>query len=196
MRTGIPAPTTTTRITTGTGTTTTRPFISITRTYSFRPRFSIGFGLWAGYPVPYAYSYYDPFYYGAPYYAYPSPGYPSTPYPQSPYPPDPQSPYPQDQQSPYPQTVPDPNSIGVQPGQAQANTGGLSFDITPSDAEVTIDGNFVGTVGQFTASSQPLGLSAGRHQVDVSAPGYRSIDFDVNIVAGQVIPYQGSMERR
>jgi len=163
--------------------------------YSFRPRFSIGFGLWAGYPVPYAYSYYDPFYYGSPYdYAYPSTPYPayppSAPYPQSPYPPS------QDSQSPYPQSVPDPNSIGVQPGQAQANTGGLSFDITPSDAEVTIDGNFVGTVGQFTASSQPLGLSAGRHQVDVSAPGYRSIDFDVNIIAGQVIPYQGSMERR
>jgi hypothetical protein len=158
--------------------------------YSFHPSFSIGFGIWAGYPVPYGYSYYDPYYYGAPYYAYPSPGYPSTPYPQSPYP---QS---QDPQSPYPETVPDPNSIGVQPGQAQTNTGGLSFDITPSDAEVTVDGNFVGTVGQFTASSQPLGLAAGRHRVDVSAPGYRSIDFDVNIIAGQVIPYQGSMERR
>jgi hypothetical protein len=60
---------------------------------------------------------------------------------------------------------------------------------------VTVDGNFVGTVGQFTASSQPLGLAAGRHRVEVSAPGYRSINFDVNIIAGQVIPYQGSMER-
>jgi PEGA domain len=159
--------------------------------YSFHPSFSIGFGIWAGYPVPYGYAYYDPYYYGAPYYAYPSPGYPSTPYPPSTE--YPQSPYPQ---SPYPQNAPDPNSIGVQPGQAQANTGGLSFDITPSDAEVTIDGNFVGTVGQFTASSQPLGLSAGRHRVEVSAPGYRSINFDVNIIAGQVVPYQGSMERR
>jgi PEGA domain-containing protein len=158
--------------------------------YSFRPRFSIGFGLWAGYPVPYAYSYYDPFYYGSPYdYAYPSTVYPSTPYPAYP----PSTGYPQ---SPYPQTVPDPNSIGVQPGQTQDNTGGLSFDITPSDAEVVVDGNFVGTVDQFTSSSQPLGLPAGRHKVEVSAPGYRSITFDVNVIAGQVVPYQGSMERR
>jgi len=166
--------------------------------YSFHPSFSLGFGIWAGSPVPYAYSYYDPFYYGyaAPYgYGYPSTGYPATVYPSAPaYPPS--TDYPQ--QSPYPQTVPDPNSIGVEPGQSQnqASTGGLSFDITPSDAELTIDGNFVGTVGQFTASSQPLGLTAGRHQVEISAPGYRSITFEVNIVAGQVMPYQGTMERR
>lgn len=155
--------------------------------YSFRPRFSLGFGLWAGYPVPYAYSYYDPFYYSAPY-GYP---YPSTPYPG--YPP-PSSNYPQYPPSTYPQSAPDPDSIGVQPGQA--NTGGLSFDITPSDAEVLVDGNSVGTVDQFTANSQPLGLPAGRHQVRIEAPGFQAIVFDVNIVAGQVIPYQGSMERR
>jgi hypothetical protein len=155
--------------------------------YTFRPRFSLGFGLWVGYPVPYAYSYYDPFYD-----AYP---YPSTPYPSAPYPsyPPPSS-YPQYPPAPYPQSAPDPNSIGVQPGQA--NTGGLSFDITPRDAEILVDGNFVGTVDQFTASSQPLGLSAGRHQVRIEAPGFQTISFDVNIIAGQVIPYQGTMERR
>jgi hypothetical protein len=158
--------------------------------YSFRPRFSIGFGLWAGYPVPYAYSYYDPFYYGSPYdYPYPPTAYPPTQNPGYP----PSTTYPQ---SPYPQNAPDPNSIDVQPGQAQANTGGLSFDITPSDAEVVVDGNFVGTVGQFTSSSQPLGLAAGRHHVEVSSQGYRSITFDVDIIAGQVVPYQGSMEQR
>jgi hypothetical protein len=166
--------------------------------YSFRPRFSLGFGLWVGYPVPYAYSYYDPFY-GYPYAdPYPSTVYPTNPYPA--YPPTnyPQSAYPQSapygQTAPYPQTVPDPNSIGVQPGQG--NVGGLSFDLTPSDAEVSVDGNFVGPVDQFTPSSQPLGLSAGRHRVEVNAPGYQTISFDVNIVAGQVLPYQGSMERR
>lgn len=142
--------------------------------YSFRPWFSLGFGLWGGYPVPYAYSYYDPFYY--PYPAYP----PATGYPQS--------------STVYPQDVPDPNSIGVQPGQA--NIGGLSFEITPGDAQVLVDGNFVGTVDQFSPSSQPLGLSAGRHRVEVEAPGYQRISFDVNIVAGQVLPYQGTMERR
>ncbi len=31
--------------------------------YSFRPRLSLGFGLWAGYPFAYWYGFYDPFYY-------------------------------------------------------------------------------------------------------------------------------------
>jgi hypothetical protein len=155
--------------------------------YSFRPRLSLGFGLWVGYPVPY----YDPFYYpdysydyaypAAPYPAYP----PSTSYPQSAYP-----------SSPYPQTVapqPLPGTVNVQP--SQGNTGGVSFDITPGDAELTVDGNPVGTVDEFTPTSQPLGLSAGTHRIEVRAPGYQTITFDVNIVAGQVIPYQGSLER-
>ena len=181
--------------------------------YSFRPRFSLGFGLWAGYPVPYAYAYYDPFYYGPSYsYLYPATVYPSNPYPSTPYPPEqypsdqyptypppanyPQSPqnYPPQSSQNYPQTVPDPNSIGVQPGQA--NLGGLSFDITPKDAQVLVDGNVVGTVEQFSPSSQPLGLSAGHHRVEVEAQGYRTISFDVDIVSGQVVPYQGAMERR
>jgi len=157
--------------------------------YSFRPRLSLGFGLWVGYPVPY----YDPFYY--PDYAYSYP-YPPAAYPA--YPPavnSPQSAYPV---SPYPQdgsldSAPQGGSINVQP--SASNTGGLSFDITPSEAEVSVDGNPVGTVDQFTPNSQPLGLSAGRHRVEIRARGYQTITFDVNIVAGQVIPYQGSLER-
>jgi hypothetical protein len=156
--------------------------------YSFRPRLSLGFGLWVGYPVPY----YDPFYYPDYSYSYPYPAtaypaYPSAPYPQSAYP---SSPYPQ---TVNPQFAPESGSIDVQP--SQANTGGLSFDITPGEAEVIVDGNPVGTVDQFTPTSQPLGLTAGRHRVEVRAPGYQTITFDVNIVAGQVIPYQGNLER-
>jgi len=162
--------------------------------YSFRPRFSVGFGLWLGYPVPYAYSYYDPFFYGSYNYGYPATVYPSNPYPASPYPAyPPQTTYPPSS-DPYPETVPDPNSIGVQPGQA--NLGGLSFDITPRDAQVLVDGNLVGTVDQFSPSSQPLGLSPGRHRLQIEAQGYRALSFDVDITSGQVLPYQGAMERQ
>jgi len=163
--------------------------------YTFRPRVSLGFGLWVGYPIAYPsyYGYYDPYYYGA--YGYPAPypaygyPYPATTYPS--YPPTtayPPSAYPQ---SGYPAS---PGSVGVQ-GPDQANTGGLSFDITPSNAEVFVDGQDVGQVGQFTATSQPLGLTPGRHHVEIRADGYRTIDFDANIIAGQVIPYQGALER-
>ena len=145
--------------------------------YYFRPRLSLGFGLWIGDPV----AYYDPYYYPYAYpYSYAAPYPPPAPY-YSAYPPAAQS------------------SVGVQPGAApqtsQANTGGLSFEITPSDAHVIVDGRDLGTVGQFTPSSQPLGLPAGRHHVEIRADGYRTMSSDVDIIAGQVIPFQGVMER-
>jgi len=133
--------------------------------YVFRPRLSIGFGLWAGFPV----TYYDPYYYPYDYYPYAAatPGY----------------------------VAPPPGSINVQPNQPdQANMGGLSFTITPDTAEVWVDGNYFGTVGQFTPESEPLGMPAGRHHVELREPGYQVGSFDVDIVAGQVIPYQGQLE--
>jgi hypothetical protein len=53
----------------------------------------------------------------------------------------------------------------------------------------------VGTVGEFTPTTQPLGLEAGHHHIEIRASGYRTMSFDVDIIAGQVIPYQGSLER-
>jgi PEGA domain len=178
--------------------------------YTFRPRFSLGFGLWAGFPImyPYYYGYYNPYFaYPRPYpypypyppygygYPYPAPGYPYPPpayppaYPPSGYPPSgyPPSGYP-------PSANPPAGSVGVQ-GPNQVNTGGVSFEITPSTAEVFVDGQYMGTVGQFTPTSQPLGLTPGRHHVEIRAPGYRTMDFDVDVIAGQVIPYQGALER-
>ena len=163
--------------------------------YTFRPRLSLGFGIWAGYPLAYSSGYYYPFYdpyssYGYPAYGYPPPStyppssYPSSNYPPSNYPPAPYSADPQRSQG----------SIGVQPGQPN-NMGGLSFEITPSSAELFVDGAQVGTVGEFTPTTQPLGLPAGPHEIEVRAPGYRSMTLDVNIIAGQVIPYQGTLER-
>jgi hypothetical protein len=164
--------------------------------YAFRSHFSLGFGLFIGYPVSYGYPYYYPY----DYYPYP---YPSA-YPYAaPYP------YPYAGAYPAPYSTPAPtyseayppgaqNSVGVEPNvpqSVQANTGGLSFEITPSDAHVIIDGHDLGTVGQFTPSSQPLGLPAGRHHVEIVANGYHSMSSDVDVVAGQVIPFQGVMER-
>ena len=159
--------------------------------YAFRPRLNLGFGLWLGYPVFYSSYYYAP-YYGP--YAYPYPG-PAYPYPPAGYPaPYPQPGYPQSSHpSAYPPSANYPatsGSVGV-----QANMGGLSFEISPSTAEVFIDGNFVGAVGDFTPESQPLGLTAGRHRLEIRADGFRTLTADVDIVAGQVLPYQGEMER-
>ena len=190
--------------------------------YTFRPRLNLGFGLWLGYPVAYTsyYGYYNPYYaypYGYPYPteayppypspayppgAYPPPAYPPASYPPSAYPPSayppasyPPSAYPPAAsypQSPYPPSSYPQGSVAAQPGQP---TGGMSFEITPPDAQLYVDGQYVGTVGQFTPMSQPLGLTAGRHHVQITAPGYRAMELDANIIAGEVLPYQGTLER-
>jgi hypothetical protein len=168
--------------------------------YTFRPHVHVGFGLWVGYPVVYTAPYYVPVY--APYaypYPYPYP-YPPAPYPYPPaaYPPYPQT-NPPTQPPSYPPpatpptSYPSPTAAGTV--AVQANMGGLSFQITPQSAEVFIDGGLVGTVGQFTPESQPLGVPAGHHRVEIRSQGFRTIVFDANIVAGQVLPYQGAMDR-
>jgi len=143
--------------------------------YAFRPHVHVGLGIWAGYPFLYSYPYYYPYYSYT--YVYPplvDEPYGSTHEPDTAYTP--------------------PSSTEAL--AAQTNTGGLSFDVTPSTAELIVDGNVLGTVGQFTPATQPLGLRAGRHHIELRAAGYQALSFEVDIVAGQVIPYQGSLERQ
>jgi len=71
----------------------------------------------------------------------------------------------------------------------------VSFDITPETAEVYVDGSLAGTVGEFTPSTRPLDLPPGHHRIEIRASGYRTLTFEENIVAGQVLPFQGEMER-
>ena len=181
--------------------------------YTFRPRLSLGFGLSIGYPVRYSsyYGYYDPFYvpynpyayaypypypypysYPSTYPAYPPPAYPPPAYPPTTYPPSTYPPaYPPSTQPAYPQSgYPPQGSISP----SQPNTGGMSFEIQPADAQIYVDGRYVGTVGQFSPTSQPLGLTAGRHHIRITAPGYRPMEFDADIVSGEVLPYQGTLE--
>jgi len=141
--------------------------------YAFRPRLSLGFGLWAGYPIAYPYAFYNPFYYPNTY---------VSPYGEAPYSPA----------DVYPPAVT--SSLEGQPA-GDTNMGGVSFDITPSTAELYVDDTLVGTVGQFTPTTQPLGLEAGHHRVEVRAAGYQTLSFDVEVIAGQVIPYQGTLTR-
>jgi hypothetical protein len=160
--------------------------------YSFRPRVSLGFGLWMGYPVSYPYSYGSPYDYGYPsvdpyaYEAAPSYGYPAQPY-GSPSQPSgyPASNYPPQQ----------PPAADMQRGGDQSAPGGISFEITPESAAVFVDGAYMGTAGEFGASAEPLGLNTGRHRIEIRASGYRTMTFEADVKQGQVIPYQGTLQR-
>jgi hypothetical protein len=76
---------------------------------------------------------------------------------------------------------------------SRADYGGLSFDIQPYTAALFVDGVYVGTVGEFSSQEPPLTLAAGPHHIDLTAPGYQPMSFDITVVGGQVIPYEGTM---
>jgi hypothetical protein len=83
--------------------------------------------------------------------------------------------------------------IGVAPGVQQY--GGLSFDIQPSDADLFVDDEYVGTVGTFTSYGEPLTLWPGVHRIAIVRDGFRTMEFEVMVQPGQVIPYRGMLAR-
>jgi hypothetical protein len=175
--------------------------------YTFRPRFSVGFGLYVGSPVAYPWNYVGL----SPYDSYDPYDYAGSPYDSSPY-----GPYAANPEVEYgtPGTVPPPNQVDpslAPPDQAyddngsdiesadpndQRNFGGVSLEIQPSDATVSVDGVHAGVVGDFGPSAAPLTLAPGSHRVMIAKPGFHSITFDVDITVGQVVPYQGTLERQ
>ncbi len=147
-----------------------RPYYFGHSYYSFRPYWNIGFGLWVGYTVPYPYTYFYAGYAPRVYGTY----YSTTNYYSG---------------SDY---------YGIEPYMAKPAVsvyGGVSFDIQPSDADLFIDGEFVGTVGTFSPTGEPLTLTPGEHRIAIQRNGYRPMEWDVTIEPGQVIPYRGVMER-
>ena len=88
----------------------------------------------------------------------------------------------------------DPYVVGV-PGYNRPYMpyGGVSFDVEPRDAELWVDGDYIGRVSDYSSYDPPLTLVAGRHHVELRGRNYRAIEFDITVVAGQVIPYQGTL---
>ena len=77
---------------------------------------------------------------------------------------------------------------------ASGPCGGLIFDVSPADAQVSVEGIFVGSVDAFSPLRAPLVLAAGVHYIEVRRPGYRTETFEVTIGAGAIVPYQGTLE--
>ena len=66
--------------------------------------------------------------------------------------------------------------------------------VSPSDAEVFVDGEYVGQVRDFDGAGAPLNLMAGRHRVEVNAGGYEPLSFDIDVTPGQLVPYRGDLQ--
>ena len=73
--------------------------------------------------------------------------------------------------------------------------GKLRLKIKPRDAEVYVDGYFVGTVDDFDGIFQRLHLETGAHRIEVRAAGYEPLMIDVRITPEHTTTYQGELKR-
>lgn len=74
--------------------------------------------------------------------------------------------------------------------------GELRLDVSPRHAHVYVDGYFAGTVDDFDGAFQAIRLAPGGYRIDLVAPGYETLTFDVRITPAQKIRYRGDLPRR
>ena len=79
--------------------------------------------------------------------------------------------------------------------QTYHDTGNLRLKIKPREAQVYVDGYFVGVVDSFDGSFQRLSLDGGTHKVEIKADGYEPLQLDVVITPGETVTYKGDLTR-
>jgi hypothetical protein len=71
--------------------------------------------------------------------------------------------------------------------------GVLRLAVTPDTAQVYVDGFFVASVEDLDAQ-RDLALEAGSHRIEIRAPDYQTLTFDVRIAPREVITYRNALE--
>jgi hypothetical protein len=72
-------------------------------------------------------------------------------------------------------------------------TGHLRVRVDPTTAQVYVDGFYMGTVEDFNGSVQDVNLEAGPHRIEIPAPGYETLTFDVKTETNRTITYRGNL---
>ena len=73
-------------------------------------------------------------------------------------------------------------------------TGSLRLKIQPRFAEVYVDGYYTGQVDNYDGIFQRLRLEEGPHHIEIRHPGYLPLEFEVMILPGETITYDGLLE--
>ena len=79
-------------------------------------------------------------------------------------------------------------------GGSYSYTGSVRLKVKPRDAEVLVDGYYVGTVDDFDGIFQSLKLEPGPASIEVRAPGFEAFRLDVMVLAGRKITYEENMK--
>jgi hypothetical protein len=71
--------------------------------------------------------------------------------------------------------------------------GALRLSVTPGAAQVFVDGFYVATVDDIVARHD-LTLEPGPHRIEIRAPEYQTLTFDVRITPRELVTYRGALE--
>ena len=73
------------------------------------------------------------------------------------------------------------------------DVGQLRLRVSPRHAQVFIDGYYAGIVDDFDGVLQSMKMESGPYHIEIVAPGYEPLEFDVRITPGQKIDYRGDL---
>ena len=73
--------------------------------------------------------------------------------------------------------------------------GGVRITDAPREAQVFVDGAYVGIVDDFDGAGQHLNLEPGLHRIEIHTPASGAIAFDVIIQQGRPTPCASAMYR-
>ncbi|MBP1634051.1 MAG: hypothetical protein H6Q10_625 [Acidobacteria bacterium] len=71
----------------------------------------------------------------------------------------------------------------------------LKLKVEPRDAEVYVDGVYVGQVDSFDGAFQHLDIEPGTHRFEIRAEGYEPLAFDVKAAPRQNLTYKGELKK-
>lgn len=71
--------------------------------------------------------------------------------------------------------------------------GTLFLEGVPDNAQVLVDGHYVGLAEEFRPDGRAMSLNAGAHRIELRAPGYDTQAFSVMIEPNGILRYRGDM---
>lgn len=89
----------------------------------------------------------------------------------------------------------DPSYYGGGQSSNYGEEGKLRLKVKPREAQVFVDGNYVGVVDDFDGVFQRLHVQAGPHRIEIRAPGCEPMRFDVRVETDQTLTFTGELKR-
>ena len=95
----------------------------------------------------------------------------------------------------YPPAYPYPSAYGYPyPNYGYDNAGSARLLITPRNAQVYVDGQFLGLVDEFDGSLQRLHVPIGEHELQVYLEGYRTLTQKVLFTRGTTLRIESALQ--